>query len=136
MDLDVGMERLALLGVDRGGTVHALHSFFSIPIGSYFTEGRLIAFSGKLPTERLPPVIDLPVASFMVWCAVCTVPREYHIVHMVYVEGIPPSNWQSMPCKRVGKNTESRELACQGLTPLAQNGTLFLLGLDTKFSEA
>ena len=43
-DLVPGMEFLTLLGVNQDGTVHLLHSFFSILIGQYFTDRWLFAF--------------------------------------------------------------------------------------------
>ena len=38
MDLSLGIERLALMGIDLDGMLHLLHSFFSIPLGPYSTE--------------------------------------------------------------------------------------------------
>ena len=55
VDPAAGLEHLTLLGVDRDGTVHILHSFFSVPVGPYATTRRLLAFSGDLPTE-VPPL--------------------------------------------------------------------------------
>ena len=52
-----GLERLALILVDSDGTVNILHSLFSVPVGPYYTDRRLLAFSGELPPESLPPVI-------------------------------------------------------------------------------
>ena len=70
------MERLALLGVERYGTVHILHSFSSVPVGRYSTYRRLLDFSGDLSTEVLFPVADIHVSSFVVLCAVFAVLRE------------------------------------------------------------
>ena len=81
------MERLTLIGVDWDGMVHVLHSLFSVPVGRYYTERKLLAFSGELPTEGIPSVTDLSVDSFRVRRAVCAVPREDHLVH---VEDTPP----------------------------------------------
>ena len=53
------MEFLTFLGVDRGVTVHLLHSFFSILIGPYSTDWWLFDFVVDIPNEGLPPVVDL-----------------------------------------------------------------------------
>ena len=37
-----GIEPLTLLGVDRDGTVHLLHSFFSVAVGQYSTNRKLV----------------------------------------------------------------------------------------------
>ena len=70
-----GLERLALLGVDRDETMHILHSFFSVPVKWYSTERRLLAFSGEISMEWLPPMTDISVTSFVVWRAICAVTR-------------------------------------------------------------
>ena len=120
-----GLERLSLLGVNLEGTVHLLYSFFSIPVGPYSTDRRLLVFSGEIPTEGLPPVTDIPVTSFAVWHTVCDVPRDDH---RVYVKGFPPSIWKTMPFKRAKKHTEdSQNLECQGLTFLPPYGSSCLL---------
>ena len=61
-----GMERLALLGVDRDGTVHLLNSFFYVLVGPYSTDRRLIDFVGEFPSEGLSPVKDILVNDFVV----------------------------------------------------------------------
>ena len=129
-----GMEHLALLGVDRDGRVHVLHSFFSIPVGRYSTERRLLDFSGDLSPEGIPTVTDPPVYAFAVQRIIFTVPREDQLVH---IEGTPPSIWKMKPCKREGKQTEdSKYLSCRGLTCLPSDGTSCLLGQDTNIAEA
>ena len=100
-----GMERLSLLEVDWYRMVHKLHFFLSVAVGRYSTEIKLLAFSGKLPPEGLPPVTDLPVAYLAVRRAVCAVPREYHLVH---VKGNPPSCRQTMPYDMARKNTNRK----------------------------
>ena len=66
--------------------MNILYSFLSVPVRLYDTTRRLFAFSGELPTEGIPPVNEIPVASLVVRRAVGTFPREDHIVH---VEGPP-----------------------------------------------
>ena len=92
-------ERVGILQVDPDRTVHILHSLFSIPFDLYSTGRRLFAFWGELPLEGLSPVVELPVYAFSARRSVCAVPRAYHISH---VNGVYPSVWQAMPCKRVG----------------------------------
>ena len=96
-DPSPGMERLTLLGVDQDGTVHVLRLFFSVPVRPYGIAIRILSFSGELPMEGLRPMMELPVASFLVRRLVGAVLRDYHIV---YIEGIHPLNWQMTPCER------------------------------------
>ena len=42
---------------------------------------RLVEFSGEIPLEGLPPVTDIPVASFAVRRAICAVPWDDHLLH-------------------------------------------------------
>ena len=79
--------------------MHILHSMLSVPVDLYSTARRLFACQGELPLEGLPPVAELPVDAFLVRRSVRTVPQADHISHL---EGVSPSAWQSMPCKRVG----------------------------------
>ena len=127
-----GMEHLTLLGVNRDGTVYVLHSFFSVPVGRYSTDRRLLDFSGDRPMEGIPPMMDLPMASFTVRHVVCAVTREDHIFH---IEGIPPSSWKMTPCNRAENNTESRDLTCLGITLFPLYGDSWLLGLYMNISD-
>ena len=90
-----GLECPALLVVDRDGTVHVFHWFFSIPFGPYSMTIWCLPFSGDLPTEGLPPMTYLPVDSFSVWRSIGAVPREDHIVR---IKETPPLSWKTMPC--------------------------------------
>ena len=90
-------------------------------------------FRGELPLESLPPIDDIPVVSLMVWCAISAVPREDHVVH---VEGIPPSNFQIMSCKRAGRKEDRRDLAFQGLAFLPPDVEACLLGAPQNIAEA
>ena len=47
------LERVSLIGVDADGRVHLMHSFLSVRIDFYYTECRLFACLGELPTEGL-----------------------------------------------------------------------------------
>ena len=66
MDLISGLEYLAVLGVDRYGTLHLLHLFFPVPVGPYSTDRKLFAFIGEIPSEPPPPplVADIPGEAF------------------------------------------------------------------------
>ena len=97
----LGLECLDLPGVDRDETMHLFHLFFTIPVGRYSKERIMLAFSRELPPEGIPPVTEIPVEYFKVQNAVCAVLSYYHLVH---VEGIPPSIWKMIPCKRAGKH--------------------------------
>ena len=63
----------------------------------------IFACHGDLPSEGLPPVVDLPVDAFGVRTSMRAVPRVYHIIHL---EGVTPSIWQDTPCKRAVKFAE------------------------------
>ena len=103
MDPAPGPERLSLIGVDRYGMVHILNSLFSVPVGPNSTERRPLDFSWEIQPKGLPPATEIPIASFVVCRAVCDVLRENHLVH---VEIIPPSIWQTIPYTRAGKHVE------------------------------
>ena len=64
--LVLGLECLALTEVDWYGTVRLLHSFFSVPVSPYSTDQRLFSFIRKLPSEGLPPVVEIPGYDFAV----------------------------------------------------------------------
>ena len=59
MDLFTGLEKITLLGVDRDRMVHLLKFLLSIPVSLFLTIQRLFACMGELPTEPLPPVMDI-----------------------------------------------------------------------------
>ena len=48
-----GLEKVTLVGVDKDGRVHLMHSLFSVRVNVYSTECRLFACIGELP---YPPV--------------------------------------------------------------------------------
>ena len=92
------LAELTLLGVDQDRGAHILHLLFSVPVGPYDPDRRLFGCHGELPTEGIPAITEIPVASFVALHAVSAVSREDQQVHL---EGVPPSGWQTMPCKRV-----------------------------------
>ena len=49
-----GLEDIMLLGVDRDGGLHILHSLFSVPVGSYDPVRQLFRCCRELPSEGLP----------------------------------------------------------------------------------
>ena len=97
-----GLDRLTVIGFKRYRTVHVLQLFFSVPVGQYYTEIGLLAFSWKIPLVGLPPVTELLMPSSTVWRAIFAVSRKDHLVHVNY---IPPSGWQTALCKRPEKQT-------------------------------
>ena len=83
-----GLEELTLLGVDRDGGAHILHSLFSVTAGPYNPDWRLFGCRGGIPPEGLPAITEIPVASFVALRTVSAVSREAHRVHL---EGVPHS---------------------------------------------
>ena len=55
---------------------------------------------------------------------------------MVHVEGILPSEWQTTPCKRMGRKKDGCNLACQGITFLPPDTAARLLGSPRNIAEA
>ena len=119
------MVRLTFPMVDRDGEVHVLNLFFFIPVRTHATKRRLLDLRGGLPLEGLLPIAYIPLTSLTVWRAVKIVPREYHVVH---VEGIPPLNWHTIPCKRAGRKIDGLNLDCRGITFLLPDVAAHLLG--------
>ena len=109
-----------------------LHSFFSVPVGPYHPEQRLFRCRGELPSEGLPEITDIPVASFAVRRVVIIVPREYHIFH---VEVVLPSIWRATPCERESGDAERRNLASWGLTLLPPDAAAPLIHVTGKIAE-
>ena len=60
----LGLAERTLLGVDRDGEAHILHSLFSVPVGPYDPGQWLFGCRGELPAEGLPTITKIPVASF------------------------------------------------------------------------
>ena len=59
---------------------------------------RLFGCRGELPSEGLPTITKIPVASFEALQSVRAVSREDQRLHL---EGVPPFGWQMMPCERL-----------------------------------
>ena len=74
-------ERVALLKVNPDGTVHLLHSLFSVPVGLYSNSRWIFACCGEPHSESLPPVVDMHVY------ALKALPRLEHTSHL---EGVTP----------------------------------------------
>ena len=122
-----GLAGLTLLGVDQYRESHILHSFFSVPVGSYSPDRQFFRCCRELPSERLLAITEISVASFAAWCVVSTVSQEEHIVHM---EGVSPSSVHTKLCKKESDNAEGRNLTCQGLTFLPPDVAAPLLHME------
>ena len=98
----------------------------------YSTARRLFTCRGELPSEGLPPMVEMIMDAFGVRCSMRTVLRVDQVSHL---EGVTPSVWQSIPYKRVGKEAEGgRDLTFQGITFVSTDGAAPLL--DIKFNIA
>ena len=123
----LGLAELTLLGVDRDGGAHILHSLFSVPDVPYDPDQRLFGCRRDLPTEGLPAITEIPVASFATLRAISAVSREDHRVHL---EGVPSSGWQTMPCERANHKEDGHSLSCWGLTFLPPDAAAPLFHLE------
>ena len=113
---------------------YLLHLFFYVPAGLYSTDRHLLAFSGELPPEGLPPLMETPVDSFAVRRPFYAVPRDDNLVH---VEGVPSLIWHTTTYERAGKHAkDSKDLACHGLTLLSPDINSCLLGQGANISKA
>ena len=110
-----GLERVTVVGLDPDGRVLLMHSIFSVRFNVYLTQRRLFACLGELPSEGLPPVVEIPDKAFVSRRTVLAVPRVDHVTHL---GGVSLLDWQKKPCKRAVKSagTEYVDLACRGLT--------------------
>ena len=98
-----------LLGVDRVGGAHILHSLFSVPVGPYDPDRRLFGCRGELSLNGFPAINKILVASFEALRSVINVSRDDHRLHP---EGPPPSIWKTMSCKKAIRKGEERSLSC------------------------
>ena len=71
-----GLAELTLLGVDRDGGAHILHSLTSVPVGPYDPEQKLFGCRRELPAEGIPAITEILVASFAALRAVSAVSRD------------------------------------------------------------
>ena len=110
-----GIAELTLLGVDRDGGAHILHSILSVPVGPYDPDRIFFGCRGELFSEGLPTTNEITVASFVAQRVSSSVSREDHIVHL---EVVPPYCWRTTPCKRARGKGEGKKLSCRGLTLL------------------
>ena len=77
-----GLEKVTLIGIDKDGSVHLIHSLFSICVNVYSAECRFFACMCELPTKGLPQVTELLPDFFAAWRSVCAVPRIDHVAHL------------------------------------------------------
>ena len=118
VDPFLSLERLTLVGFDLDGRVHIMHSLFSVRVDLYLTRRRLFACLGELPTEGLPPVVEIPNEAFAARRSVFSEPQMDNITHL---GGIDLPDWQTNPCEREVKTAgaEYVNLACRGLNSLS-----------------
>ena len=90
------LERLTLIEVERYVGAHILQSFFSVPVGPYDPYHWLFGCIREIPSEGIPAIVDIPVASFAEQRVVSAVSQEDHIV---YMEGVSPSSCRTKPCE-------------------------------------
>ena len=107
---------MTLVVVDLDGMFHILHSLFYVKVDLYSTSRNLCSCQVKLPTEGLPPVVEIPHKTFALWRSVRAMPQVHHVR---ILGGISLPDWQTMPCNRVGNTAglDYLDLACQGLSP-------------------
>ena len=127
-----GVDGADLLGVDWDRGAHIIQPIFSVRAGPYDPGRRLSGFRGELPVEGLPAITEIPVSFFAALRASSAVSREDH---RVYLEGVPPSGWQTMPCKRAIHKEDGRSLSCRGLTFLPPDAAVPLFHLEGSVSE-
>ena len=60
----LGLSELTLLGFDRDGGSHILHSLLSVPVGPYDPDRRLFECRGEIPLEKLPAITKILVDCF------------------------------------------------------------------------
>ena len=93
------------MGFDWDGMVHILYSLFSVPVGLYSMDQRLLSFVRYIPSEGLPLVTDILVDALLVWRAIRAVLQAGHQVH---VEVFYPS---------AGSQLHARGQGISGRTP-------------------
>ena len=106
-----GLERVTLVGVDKDGRVHIMHSLFSVRVNVYSTECQLFACLRKLPAEGLPPVMEISPKLFAARHSVHAVPQSDHIAHL---GGISSLDLKTKPCERA-VGPDNINLACRGM---------------------
>ena len=84
------LELLTLVRVDPYRRVHLMHWLFSIRINIFSTQFRLFARLVELPSEGLPPVVEIPPNFAAAWHSIRAVPRVNHIAHL---GGISSLDW-------------------------------------------
>ena len=127
-----GLAYFTLLGVNRDGGAHILHSLFSILVRTYDLNQRLFGCRGELPPEGLPAITKISVDSFGAQRALSVVSQDDHHVHL---EGAPPSVSQTTPCERESGKGEGQSLSCWGLAFLPPDADAPLFHLEGSVSE-
>ena len=59
------LERVTVVRVNPGGRVNIMHLLFSVRVELYLTQRLLFTCLGNLPTEVLPPVVEIPEKAFV-----------------------------------------------------------------------
>ena len=77
-----GLADLTLLGVFQDGRAYILHSLFSVPFGPYNLDQRLFGCHGEIPSEALPVITEILVASFGERRSVRDLYQDNHRVHL------------------------------------------------------
>ena len=127
-----GLAGLTVLGVDQDGGVHILHSLFSVPVGPYGPDRWLFGWRRKLTLEGIPEITEILVNSFAAHRGVSAMLQEDHIVHL---EGVSPSNWQTTPCERSSRKAKVRNLAFRGLNFLSPDAAALLIHLEENVAD-
>ena len=128
----LGLADLTVLGVDRDGGAHILHSLCSVPVGLYNPDQRLFGCCREFPAEGLPAITNILVGSFAALRAVSAMSWDDHRVHL---EGVFPSGWQRKLCKRASDKGEGQSLSCRGLTFLPPDAAVPLFHLEGSVGE-
>ena len=128
----LGLADLTVLGFDRDGGAHILHSLLSVPVRLYNPDQRLFGCCREFPAEGIPAITNILVGSFAAWRAVSAMSWDDH---RVYLEGVFPSGWQRKLCKRASDKGEGQSLSCRGLTFLPPHAAVPLFHLKGSVGE-
>ena len=83
-----GLEHVSLVGVDKDGRVHLMHSLFSFRVDVYSTECCLFTCLGNLPVKGLPLVMEISPDLIAARRSVRAVPCRDPITSLTW-EGYP-----------------------------------------------
>ena len=127
-----GLVGLTLIGVDRAGVSHILHSFFSVPVRPFDPNHWLFGCREDITSEGPPVITEIYVASFTERHVFSAVSWEYHIVHL---DRVLPSIWKTNPCERASGKAEGQNLTCRGLTFIPPDAAALLLCMEGNVAE-